>query len=102
MLCMFRMCRHVFLCILQSSHNVDDYFTQRVDATGLAGLDPFQKMLAALQSSSSECLVRFSHALITTFKARYLRILNAKDVARILHQYILLRYSFKLVSTTFS
>jgi hypothetical protein len=102
MLRMFRMRRHVFLCILQSNHNVDDYFTQRVDATGLAGLGPFQKMFAALQSTSSECLVRFCYALITTFEAWYLCISNAKDVARILHQYILLRYSFKLVSTTFS
>jgi hypothetical protein len=39
--------RHVFLRIQCVIQQVNEYLTQRVDATGLAGLGPLQKLCVA-------------------------------------------------------
>jgi hypothetical protein len=43
------MSRPLFLRILQGLQQQDTYFTQRVDATGMPGLGPLQKVCAALR-----------------------------------------------------
>jgi hypothetical protein len=43
------MSRPLFLRILQRLHQQDSYFTQRVDATGMPGLGPLQKVCAAMR-----------------------------------------------------
>jgi hypothetical protein len=44
----FRMSRLLFLRIMEGLQQQDSYFTQRVDATGLAGLGPLQKVCASM------------------------------------------------------
>jgi hypothetical protein len=39
----------LFHRIMEGLQHKDSYFTQRVDATGLAGLGPLQKVYAAMQ-----------------------------------------------------
>jgi hypothetical protein len=45
----FRMSRPLFLRILQGLQQHDSYFTQQVDATGMPGLGPLQKVCAAMR-----------------------------------------------------
>jgi hypothetical protein len=100
----FRMQRHVFLRILNGIQQVDDYFTQRVDATRLAGLGPLQKIYVVVcilayglpskvvddyiqigESTARECLIRLCRAVISAFSAWYIRTPNKHDIRRILY-----------------
>ncbi|XP_004516970.1 uncharacterized protein, partial [Cicer arietinum] len=45
----FRMHRHVFLRIVTTLGNHDEYFQMKVDATGKTGLSPLQKCTAAIR-----------------------------------------------------
>lgn len=99
----FRMSRPLFLRILQGLQQQDSYFTQQVDATGLAGLGPLQKVCAAMrilayglptdaideyiqigESTARQCLIHFCRALIAYFSVWYLRTPNQADIARIM------------------
>ncbi|XP_057795306.1 uncharacterized protein LOC131011552 [Salvia miltiorrhiza] len=87
----FRMRRALFLRIVNAVAS-DPYFQQRTDATGRPGFTPLQKCTVAVrmlanggaadqydeylriaESTSLECLRRFSHAIIQLFGAEYLR-----------------------------
>jgi hypothetical protein len=100
----FRMSRSLFIRIMEGVQQHDTYFTQRVDATGLAGLGPLQKVCAAMQilayglptdvvdeyiqigeSTAWECLNHFCRALIAHFSGWYLRTPNEANIARIMH-----------------
>ena len=86
----------LFLRILNGIQQVDNYFTQRADCTGLGGLGPFQKITAAFrilaygvpadavdeyvqigESTARECLARFCHVVIEAFGSYYLHRPNA-------------------------
>ena len=45
----FRMHRHLFLRIVETLGNHDEYFQMRVDATGKMGLSPLQKCTSAIR-----------------------------------------------------
>jgi hypothetical protein len=100
----FRMSRPLFLRILQGLQQQDSYFTQRVDATGMPGLGPLQKVCAAMrvlayglpsdavdeyiqigESTTRECLHHFCRAIIAYFSGWYLRTPNEADITRIMH-----------------
>jgi len=46
---MFRMHRHMFLRIVTTLGQHDEYFQMRVDATGKMGFSPLQKCTAAIR-----------------------------------------------------
>ncbi|XP_008671323.1 protein ALP1-like [Zea mays] len=100
----FRMSRPLFLRILQGLQQQDSYFTQRVDATGMPGLGPLQKVCAAMrvlayglpsdavdeyiqigESTARECLHHFCRGIIAYFSGWYLRTPNEADITRIMH-----------------
>jgi hypothetical protein len=82
------MSRPLFLRILQGLQQQDTYFTRRVDATGMPGLGPLQKVCAAMrvlayglpsdavdeyiqigESTARDCLHHFCRAIIAYFSA---------------------------------
>jgi hypothetical protein len=98
------MSRLLFIRIMEGVQQQDSYFTQRVDATGLPGLGPLQKVCAAMrilayglltdvvdeyiqtrESTTQECLNHFCRAIIAYFSEWYLRTPNEADIARIMH-----------------
>jgi hypothetical protein len=98
------MSRSLFLRIMEGLQHQDSYFTQRVDATGLAGLEPLQKVCAAMwilayglptdvvdeyiqigESTARECLIHFCHRFIAYFSGWYLRTPNEANIARTMH-----------------
>ena len=98
------MSRPLFIRIMEGLQQQDTYFTQRVDATGLPGLGPLQKVCAAMwilayglptdvvdeyiqigESTARECLNHFCRAIIAYFSGCYLRTPNEADIARIMH-----------------
>jgi hypothetical protein len=98
------MSRPLFLRILQGLQQQDSYFTQRVDATGMPGLGPLQKVCAAMrvlayglpsdavdeyiqigESTARECLHHFCRGIIAYFSGWYLRTPNEADITRIMH-----------------
>jgi hypothetical protein len=98
------MSRPLFLRILQGLQQHDIYFTQRVDATGMPGLGPLQKVCAAMrilayglpfdavdeyiqigESTARECLHHFCRAIIACFSGWYLRTPTQDDITRIMH-----------------
>ncbi|TVU25793.1 hypothetical protein EJB05_28302 [Eragrostis curvula] len=99
----FRMKRHVFIRILNGVHSVDRYFQQRENCTGLLGLSPLQKVVAAMrilayglpadavdeyvqigESTAREALYHFCSVVIAAFGKEYLRSPTPADVARLL------------------
>jgi hypothetical protein len=98
------MSRPLFLRIMQGLQQQDSYFTQRVDATGMPGLGPLQKVCAAMrilayglpsdavdeyiqigESTARECLHHFCRAIIAYFSGWYLRTPTQDDIIRIMH-----------------
>ncbi|XP_057771099.1 uncharacterized protein LOC130990889 [Salvia miltiorrhiza] len=98
----FRMRRALFLRIVNAFAS-DPYFQQRTDALGRPGFTPLQKctvvvrMLAnggaanqydkylrIAESTSLDCLRRFSRAIIQLFGAEYLRRPTSADCQRLL------------------
>jgi hypothetical protein len=98
------MSRSLFLRIMEGLQQQDSYFTQQVDATGLARLGPLQKVCAAMwilaydlptdvvdeyiqigESTARECFIHFYRALIAYFSEWYLRTPNEADIAHIMH-----------------
>ncbi|XP_073063962.1 uncharacterized protein [Primulina eburnea] len=82
----FRMSRRLFLRIMESVQQHDNYFVQKVDALGRPGLSPYQKITAAMrilaygmaadstdeyikigESTAIESLKRFCRAVVEVF-----------------------------------
>ncbi|XP_073312269.1 protein ANTAGONIST OF LIKE HETEROCHROMATIN PROTEIN 1-like [Primulina huaijiensis] len=99
----FRMSRRLFLRIMESVQQHDNYFVQKVDALGRPGLSPYQKITAAMrilaygmaadstdeyikigESTAIESLKRFCRAVVEVFGDWYLRSPNVEDIERIL------------------
>ncbi|XP_073067190.1 uncharacterized protein [Primulina eburnea] len=100
----FRMSRRLFLHIMTSIQEQDNYFVQKADALGRHGLTPYQKITAAMrilaygvgadatdeytkigESIAIESVNRFCRATIEVFGDLYLRSPNAEDIERLLH-----------------
>ncbi|XP_075521496.1 protein ANTAGONIST OF LIKE HETEROCHROMATIN PROTEIN 1-like [Primulina tabacum] len=100
----FRMSQRLFLRIMESVQNHDNYFIQKIDALGRHRLSLYQKMTAAMrilaygvaadstyeyikigESTAIESLKRFCRAMVEVFGDRYIRSPNAEDIQRILH-----------------
>ncbi|XP_058767609.1 uncharacterized protein LOC131641324 [Vicia villosa] len=99
----FRMHRHLFLRIVETLGNYDEYFQMRVDAIGKMGLSPLHKCTSAIrmlaygssadivdeyvrigESTAIECLERFVRGVNEVFGAEYLRRPNNNDVEHLL------------------
>ncbi|XP_058725623.1 uncharacterized protein LOC131596903 [Vicia villosa] len=99
----FIMHRHLFLRIVETLGNHDEYFQMRVDATGKMGLSPLQKCTSAIcmlaygssadivdeyvqigESTAIECLERFVRGVNEVFRAEYLRRPNNNNVEHLL------------------
>ena len=95
--------RPLFLRIVDSISNYDDYFTQRRNNAGKLGLTPIQKCTAAIrmlaygfaadacdeyvkieESTAIECTRKFCEGVIALFQDEYLRRPNVKDLQRLL------------------
>ncbi|PNY09207.1 ribosomal protein [Trifolium pratense] len=96
--------RHVFLRIVSTLENHDEYFQMRVNATSKMGLSPLQKCIAAIrmlaygslayivneyarigESTPVGCLERFVRGINKVFGAEFLRRPNNNDIDRLLH-----------------
>ncbi|XP_020253094.1 uncharacterized protein LOC109830287 [Asparagus officinalis] len=99
----YRMKRPLFLRIVDSISNYDDYFTQRRNNAGKLGLTPIQKCTAAIrmlaygvaadacdeyvkigESTAIECTRKFCEGVIALFQDEYLRRPNVEDLQRLL------------------
>ncbi|XP_075499128.1 uncharacterized protein LOC142537502 [Primulina tabacum] len=100
----FQMSRRLFLRIMESVQNYDNYFIKKIDALGRPGLSPYQKMTAAMRilayglaadskdeyikigkSTAIKSLKRFCRAMVEVFGDWYLWSPNAEDIERILY-----------------
>ncbi|XP_075499748.1 uncharacterized protein LOC142538276 [Primulina tabacum] len=100
----FQMSRRLFLRIMISIQEHDNYFVQKADALGRPGLTPYQNITAAMrilaygvgadatdeyikigESTAIESVKRFIQAMIEVFGDLYLRSPNAEDIERLLH-----------------
>ncbi|KAL6578967.1 hypothetical protein OROMI_009183 [Orobanche minor] len=101
----FRMDVELFNRILHAIQDHDSYFTPKIDAVGRPGINPLQKMVAAIrmpaygcaadqldeyvqigESMAIESLQHFCAAVINIFEDVYLRRPNDRDVDRLLEE----------------
>lgn len=101
----FRMNKPLFLRIVNALSNWDQFFTQRVDATGRDSHSPLQKCTAAIRmlgygtpadaldevlkiaaSTSLECLGKFAVGIIECFGSEYLRPPTSDELEKILQE----------------
>ena len=99
----YRMNRKLFLRIVNSLREYDNYFICKKDCTGTVGFSSLQKCTTAMrmlaygtpgdeqddyarmaESIALDCLYRFCRAIVGCFGKQYLRAPNAEDTARIL------------------
>ena len=97
------MSRKLFLRIVNSTRVFDHYFKCKKDCTGKLGFTSIQKCTTAMrmlaygapgdihedygrkgESTTIECLYKFSRAMVAVFGPQYLRSPNAEDTAQIL------------------
>ena len=95
--------KNVFLHIMEALSNHDDYFQQKVDATGRMSLSPLRKCTTTIrmlaygspadaideyvrigQTTTIECLQRFVKGVIEIYGENYLRRPNSDDIQRLL------------------
>ncbi|KAK2353814.1 hypothetical protein QL285_091400 [Trifolium repens] len=100
----YRMQKHLFLRIVEDLSSSDNYFTQRVDATGKEGISPLAKCTTAMRmlaygmaadavdeyikigsTTTLECLRRFCKGIIRLYEQVYLRAPTQDDLQKILH-----------------
>ena len=98
------MSRDLFLRIVNTVKNHDNYFHQRRDALGRLGLSTIQKVTAVFrmlayglpadatdeyikigESTAIESMKRFCRAIVEIFAEQYLRTPTANDIARLLY-----------------
>ncbi|KAL6553425.1 hypothetical protein OROGR_007267 [Orobanche gracilis] len=98
----FRMRKHVFLRIVESLGNHDEYFQMSTDATGRSSLSPLQKCTAAIrmlsygapadfmdeyirigETTSNLCLEKFVKGITEIFGPHYMRRPNNEDTMRL-------------------
>ena len=101
----FRLSRPLFLRILRTLQQHNNYFVQRRNAANTLGLSGEQKMTAALrmlaygmsadsideyvrigESTTIECVKRFCQGVVDIFGPEYLRSPNATDIIRLLRK----------------
>ena len=101
----FRLSRPLFLRILHTLQQHNDYFVQRRNVANTVGLSGEQKMTAALrmlaygmsadsideyvrigESTTIECVKRFCQGVVEIFGSEYLRSPNATDISRLLRK----------------
>ncbi|XP_020260028.1 uncharacterized protein LOC109836529 [Asparagus officinalis] len=99
----YRMKRPLFLRIVDSISNYDNYFIQRRNNAGKLGLTPIQKCMASIrmlvygvaadacdeyvkigESTAIECTRKFCEGVIACFGDEYLRRPNLDDLQRLL------------------
>jgi hypothetical protein len=100
---MFRMRRHVFVCLLNTVEEHNDYFIQKRNAAGMLGLSCLQKVATAFRmiangvavaatdeymrvgkSTAMKCLRKFVVTIVKVFGPEYLRLTNEHDTAMLL------------------
>ncbi|XP_058769750.1 uncharacterized protein LOC131643522 [Vicia villosa] len=74
----FRMHRHLFLRIVETLGNHDEYFQMRVDATGKMGLSPLQKCISSIRM--------LAYGSSTDIVDEYVRIGSNNDI-NVLNQF---------------
>ena len=101
----FPLSRSLFIRILHTLQQHNNYFVQRRNAANTIGLFGEQKMTAALRmlaygmyvdtidgyvrigkSTTIECVKRFCQGVVEIFGLEYLRSANAADISRLLHK----------------
>ena len=101
----FRLSRPLFLRILHTLQQRNQYFVQRRNAANTLGLSGEQKMTAALrmlaygmyansldeyvrigETTTIECVKRFCQGVVEIFEPEYLRSLNAPDISRLIRK----------------
>ena len=101
----FRLSRPLFLQILHTLQQHNDYFLQRRNAANTVGLSGEQKMTAALrmlangmsvdsldeyvrigETTTIECVKRFCQGVVEIFGPEYLRSPNVADISRLLRK----------------
>ncbi|XP_020275108.1 uncharacterized protein LOC109849660 [Asparagus officinalis] len=101
----FQIQRSLFLHIVDTVREHDNYFVQKVDGVGQLGLSTLQKVTTAFrmlaygastdstkeyvridESTIIECLKRFCRAIVKVYEDEYLRSPNTDDVARLLQK----------------
>ena len=101
----FRLSRPMFLQILHTLQQRNQYFVQRRNAANTLGLSDEQKITVALrmlaygmvadsldeyvrigETTTIECVKRFCQVVVEIFGPEYLRSLNAADISRLLRK----------------
>ena len=101
----FRLSRPLFMRILHTLQQHNNYFVQRRNAANTVGLSGEQKMTAALrmlaygmsadsideyvrigETTTIECVKRFCQGVVEIFGPEYLRSPNAADIIRLLRK----------------